>query len=151
MKKSLTGTAAAALLAVAAFGAGTAGAETTTGKVTLKLTSPRQYVGPARTANITCTSGASYVARFGRSTQNGRTISGSLVVPVYTGPGDYKASITMRVTGASGGGVGTLRNVPVTITDSGGTARFSTTFTGANAPRLAGKVVAGTIDWTCPS
>lgn len=133
--------------------AGIALAETATSPGTAKVTftSPKAYVGPARTANISCSTGASYVMRFGRTTKNGQVVNGALRIPVYTGPGDYIASVAMTVRGSAGSGAGTLRSVPVTITETGGTAKFSRALSGARAPKLAGKVFAGTVQWTCPT
>jgi hypothetical protein len=140
-----------ALLAVAA-GTGSAPAATPGGTVKVSLTSPRVYNGPTRPANITCAAnGGVYVVRFGRTTRGNATLRGALTIRAYAGPGDYTGRLTVGATGPAGAAGATLKAVHVSITDAGGQASFSRTLTGARAPRLAGKLVAGTVDWTCAS
>ena len=143
----------AAVLALAAVTGGSALAATSTGgSVKVSLTSPRAYEGPARAANITSTqTGSAYEVRFGRTTRGNATMTGALTVRGYTGPGSYTARLTVGAKGPAGVAGATLKAVKVSITDAGGQAAFSRTLTGARAPKLAGKVVAGTVDWTCAS
>jgi len=142
---------AAALLAVAAVTSGSALAATGGGgSVKVSLTSPRVHQGPERAANITCAkSGGAYVVRFGRTTKGDATLTGALRVHGYTGPGSYTARLTIGAKGPAGMAGATLKAVKVSITDTGGEAAFSRTLKGVHVPRLAGKVVAGTLDWTC--
>jgi hypothetical protein len=143
----------ATVLALAGTASGTALAATSAGggSVQVTLTSPRAHQGPARAANITCTqSGGVYVVTFGRTARDGAAvIRGALTIPGYSGPGSYTGRLTVGATGLRGTAGATLKAVHVSITDTGGEAAFSRTLTGARHPRLAGKVVAGTVDWTC--
>jgi hypothetical protein len=143
----------AALLAVTGVTSGSVLAATPTGgSVKVTLTSPRAYQGPTRPANITCTrSGGVYVAHFGRTTTGGTVITGALTIRGYAGPGSYTGRLAVGARGPEGAAGATLKAVHVSITDTGGEATFSRTLTGVRAPRLAGKVVAGTVDWTCAS
>jgi hypothetical protein len=143
----------AAVLALAGTASGTALAATSAsgGSVKVALTSPRAYEGPTRAANITCTqTGGVYVVKFGRTARGGAAvISGALTITDYSGPGSYTGRLTVGATGPLGTAGATLKAVHVSITDTGGETAFSRTLTGARHPRLTGKVVAGTVDWTC--
>jgi hypothetical protein len=143
----VTGT---ALLALAGASGASAQAATPAGSVQVSLTSPRSFTGQQHAANITCAPvGNGYVVRFGRTAKGGAVISGALTIPVYSGPGSYTGRLVVGATGPAGTRGGTLRAVHVSITATGGAASFSRTLSGARHPRLAGKVVAGTVDWTC--
>jgi hypothetical protein len=143
----------AAVLALAGATTGTALAATSAsgGSVKVTLTSPRAYEGPARAANITCTQTRGvYVVRFARTARRGAAVvTGALTIADYSGPGSYTGRLTVGRTSPRGSAQATPKVVPVSITDTGGEAAFSRTLTGARHPRLTGKVVTGTVDWTC--
>jgi hypothetical protein len=115
------------------------------GSVTLTLTSP---VSRTRTAHVAvgCTVNAHhlYRARVAAS-QNGYEVAANVVAPNYTGPGTYPAAGEIAVyNSATGAFLAAGRRPTATIGDDGGSTAFHFTL-----PR--GRVVAGTISWTCGS
>jgi hypothetical protein len=72
-----------------------------------------------------------------------------LVIGKYTGAGSYTGRV--RVTHMRGarfrGRV--LRDVPVTVTSTGGSFKYAKTLSGKHNPALAGKTVSVTGSWTC--
>jgi hypothetical protein len=145
-------TAAALLAATGVTSASVLAATPSDGSVKVALTSPRSYQGPTRPANITCAqSGTVYVVHFGRTTSGNTVITGALTIRGFSGPGSYTGRLAVGARGPAGTAGATVKAAHVSITDTGGEATFSRTLTGVRAPRVAGKVIAGTVDWTCAS
>lgn len=122
------------------------GSTTATGSLTLALTQPVQVSGTTA-ANVTCkSSGRTYHASVKGATINGATVSTTISVAGYHGPGSYSGIVTVAI------GTPTVPPVPVpvpasvptTITTTGGGATFSATGT-------AGAGLVGTLSWVCSS
>ena len=79
----------------------------------------------------------------------GRGMRVRLVIGKYTGPGTYTGRV--RVTQMHGarfhGRI--LRDVPVTVTSTGGSFKYSKTLSGKHNAALAGKTVSVSASWTC--
>lgn len=153
--RRLARTAAIGLLSIAAIGtiAASPASAQTAGSVTAALTSPRALSGTAAAPGLTCTirpSAKTYNLRIARTTVDGYAFTGNATIVGYTGPGNYNAALTFTASGATtiaGGG----KSVPVTITETGGSAAFSKTASGAKVSKAAGKQAIGSLSWTCPS
>ena len=140
---------AVAVLAMTAVTAGAAFASTP-GSVQVTLTSPKVFQSKGHSANITCgSSNGVYVAKFGRTTPNHVTFKGALTVRGYNGPGDYRGRLTVVAHAPGRTVAATVAGVKVSLTQDGGKSSFSRTLPGIIYPKLAGKVLAGTVTWTC--
>ena len=140
---------AAALMALVAVTAGAAFASSP-GSVQVTLTSPKVFQGKGRSANISCNLKQGVeVVKFGRTTPRHVTFRGALTVPNYTGAGDYRGRLTVFAHAPGRTAAATIAGVKVSLTDGGGKASFSRTLPGIVYPKLAGKVLAGTVTWTC--
>lgn len=149
MRKALC--AAVAVMAVVATTAGAAFASTS-GSVQVTLTSPKVFQGKGHSANITCNhKNGVYVVRFGRVSPRHVTFRGALTVRGYTGAGDYRGRLTVFAHAPGRTAAATIAGVKVSLTDDGGKSSFSRTLPGIVYPKLAGKVLAGTVTWTCAS
>jgi hypothetical protein len=135
--------AATAALAGAAFAS-------TAGSVQVTLTSPKVFVGKGRSANISCTDKSGvYVASFGRTSPGGGVFRGALTVPGYHGAGNYTGRLTVFAHRPGHTAAGTWGGVRVAVTQNGGSSSFSRVLPGIVYPQLKGKVIAGTVTWTC--
>ena len=142
---------AVAVLAITAVTAGAAFASTQ-GSVQVTLTSPKVFQGKGHSANITvgqrtvCTSRSSGAPRPVTS-----PFKGALTVRGYTGAGDYRGRLTVFAHAPGRTVAATVAGVKVSLTEDGGKSSFSRTLPGIIYPKLAGKVLAGTVTWTCAS
>jgi hypothetical protein len=151
----LTGTVAATTLAIAGLGVGLAppASAQTAGSITASLSAPRAVTGTAAAPGLTCTvrpTAKTYNLKIARTTVDGYVISGNATIVGYAGPGSYNATLSFTAVGPTsiaGGG----KSVPVTITETGGSASFTKTASGAKVPKKAGTTAVGSIAWTCPS
>lgn len=112
------------------------------GSLTVDITSPVTVAGHASTA-VSCQSTARRYVESSTTTINGRTVSQSVRVTGYNGPGSYPAVITVSVVAPEAGRYA-IDAVPATvdITSAGGSVSFS-------ANTTAGHTLAGSIIWAC--
>ena len=113
------------------------------GSLTVALTKPISVAGHVDTT-VSCSTGRTYRAAAGPVTIDGTSVSLSVSVAAFTGPGSYSAVVTASVTpsGSDATQVAGLPGIPVTITSAGGAVNLSATGT-------AGRVVAGSFTWAC--
>lgn len=135
-------------------GSGTvhAAGTTGTGSVTASFTSPVTFSGTA-SPKMTCSTNAkahTYTVVIDKVGVDGGKVAGSATIRNYSGPGDYTATVVLAASKGKTAVAGSVKNVPVTVTSTGGTFSFSKTASGTYVPKLQGKVVTGTIAWTCP-
>lgn len=151
----------AAAVAVAAVGvapaallAGSASASTPrrtgangTGTVTL--------VGPAGHSHtmsgaVSCrVVGSRYVVSTGGGRRRGHGLRVRLVIPKYTGAGSYTGRLRIVHVRRARFRGRVLRDVPVTVTSTGGSFKYSRTLTGKHHKALAGKTISVSGSWTC--
>ncbi|KQC40362.1 hypothetical protein UK82_01480 [Frankia sp. ACN1ag] len=112
------------------------------GSLAVDITSPVAVAGHASTA-VSCQSTARRYVESGTTTVNGRTVSQSVRVIGYNGPGSYPAVITVSVVAPDSGRYA-IDAVPATvdIASAGGSMSFS-------ASTTAGPTLAGSISWAC--
>jgi hypothetical protein len=137
-------------LALSTFGS-PASAQTA-GSVTANLTSPVAISGTTAAPGLSCTvrpTAKTYNLRITKTTVDGYTITGNGTITGYAGPGAYTATMSVTVTGNGKNLAGGGKKVPVTITETGGSATFSKSTAGTS--RTSSKTVAGNITWTCPA
>ncbi|MGO9974679.1 MAG: hypothetical protein ACLP01_18100 [Solirubrobacteraceae bacterium] len=128
-------------------GATTAGSAAT-GTATVTVTRPdgKTHTRPAREVRCTLLNGA-YVLR-GVSHRGRRVGAETLTVPGYHEAGSYTGTVNAVLHGPFLQ-LHATRQVPVTMTDSGGSVTVSRTLPGRLHPRLRGKTVSETVAWTC--
>jgi hypothetical protein len=131
-----------------------ASAATGTGTVTPSITSPVSATGAGIQTSMSCnanTQAKAYVVRIESAPVQGYTVTASVSIKGYTGPGTYPAAVTATVTGNGKVYGGAQKSTSVTINETGGSLQFAKTATGAKAPKAAGKTLAGSLAWTCPT
>ena len=79
----------------------------------------------------------------------GRGMRLRLVVGRYAGPGTYTGRVRITQTRGARFHGRILRDVPVTITSTGGSFKYSKTLSGKHNQALAGKTVSVSASWTC--
>lgn len=116
-----------------------------TGSVTVSVTSPVTESGSTGAVVSCASSGLVYLASARNAYVAGYEHSFAVRVPLYRGPGTYRALATLTVVGPHGGiaSVSAVPDTPVTISSSGGT------FT-VDAIGTQGRTLAATVSWTCP-
>ena len=72
-----------------------------------------------------------------------------LVIAKYSGPGSYTASVRLVRFHAGAFRGHLLRDVPVTITSTGGSFHYARTLGGKPGRARAGKTISATGSWTC--
>ncbi len=116
-----------------------------TGTVTVSVASPVTESGSTG-AVVTCASDSLlYLASARNAYVAGYEHSFAVRVPLYRGPGTYRALATLTVVGPHGGiaSVSAVPDTPVTITSAGGTFTI-------DAIGTQGRTLAATVSWTCP-
>ncbi len=128
----------ASSVATAPIGAGTGGA----GSMTVGLTSPVAVAGHVDTP-VSCETAARRYVESAAGSINGVTVTQSVRVAAYTGPGTYSALVTVSVAQADATRYA-ADAVPATVevTATGGSLSFSAATDG-------GRTLAGTISWAC--
>ncbi|WP_018637950.1 hypothetical protein [Parafrankia elaeagni] len=119
-------------------GAGTGGA----GSLSISITSPVTIAGHVSTP-VSCQTGARRYVESATGTTGGATVTQSVRVAAYSGPGAYSALVTVSVLAADSERYA-VEAVPasVTITQTGGSVDFS-------AATAAGRSLSGSISWAC--
>ncbi len=127
---------------------------TTSGSVTASLTEPVAR-SVTRQGGVDCAvHGSTYLATATAAVRDYR-ITVTDTVSGYDGPGSYGSTAKVTIVYVPTNIVRTYsRTVQVQIgaTEAeSGSAPFAVVFSGAKAPRLAGRSVAGEVTWQCPS
>lgn len=119
-------------------GAGTGGA----GSLSISITSPVTIAGHVSTP-VSCQTGARRYVESATGATDGATVTQSVRVAAYSGPGTYPALVTVSVLAADSERYA-VEAVPasVTITQTGGSVDFS-------AATAAGRSLSGSISWAC--
>lgn len=79
----------------------------------------------------------------------GRGMRARLVIGRYAGPGTYTGRVRITQTRGARFHGRILRDVPVTVTSTGGSFKYSKTLSGKHNAALAGKTVSVSASWTC--
>lgn len=130
-----------------------ASASTGSGHLTASIVLPVAASGSGVPAEMTCTANTkakTYFVRLQPTVVGTYTLAGSATIAGYKGPGSYRATFTMTITGNGKAYGGAQTGASVVVNTAGGAVRFAKTATGAQAPKVAGKTVAGQVSWTCP-
>ncbi len=144
----------ASIAAAAGGSSGSAGSGATTagsagtGTATVTVTRPdaKTHTRPAREVRCTLLGGAYVLRSVGH---RGRRVGAeTLTVPGYHGAGSYTGTVNVVLHGPFLQ-LHATREVPVTMTDSGGSVTVSRTLPGRLHPQLRGKTVSETVAWTC--
>ncbi|MEX5633489.1 hypothetical protein [Parafrankia sp. FMc2] len=124
----------------ASGGAGTGGV----GSLTISITSPVTIAGHVNTA-VSCQDGGRRYIESATGAISGATVTQSVRVATYQGPGSYPALVTVSVLAADSQRYA-VDAVPATvqITQTGGSVDFS-------AATAAGRSLTGSIIWSCSS
>jgi hypothetical protein len=151
MKHSLR--TAAALAACSAGLLLTTGAQAqTAGSVSATITSPVAVSGTAAAPGLSCVvrpNAKTYNVKITQTSVDGYTITGNGTITGYTGPGSYTATMSVTLTGNGKNLAGAGKKVPVTITETGGSAAFSKSTAGTS--KTSAKSFVGSIGWGCPT
>lgn len=140
----------AAAADVPAAAVAVAPAASTTGSVEVDLTIGSIEITGSKPVSVACSvKGTTYTAVTTKTTVDGYQVYASVVIRNYTGPGTYTATVSMGAKGTNLATAGAIKGVKVTVSDTGGVFSFSKTGTGTNAPKLQGKTVAGSLEYTC--
>lgn len=150
--KALTGMVAllaaggGASVALASGSSGTAAPGS--GSLVVTVTGPngQTHVRPVRSIRCSVV-GGTYVLRAARAGR-ARLVSERLMVPGYAGAGSYTARLDVVVRGPFTRLRGE-RQVPVTLSGTGGSLTVTRTLPGRVYAQLAGKTVTLTANWTC--
>ncbi len=143
-----------AAVALPALMALPASAATGTGTITPSITAPVAVSGTGIQTSMSCnanTQAKVYVMRVESVPVQGYTLAATVSIKGYTGPGTYPAAVTSTVSGNGKIYGGAQKATSVTVNETGGSLKFSKTASGANAPKAAGKTLAGSLAWTCPT
>ncbi len=123
-----------------------------TGTVTAALTSPVTISGSAATPMSCVSKGKVYSVTIAQTSIDGGTVAANATVRGYDGPGSYHARVTVTALKDGVGFVaGSVAEVPVEITSTGGSFHFERSASGDRAPRAEGAIVAGSLAWKCPA
>jgi hypothetical protein len=131
-----------------------ASAATGTGSITPSITSPVVVSGTGIQTSMSCnanTQAKAYVMRVESVPVQGYTLAATVSIKGYTGPGTYPAAVTSTVSGNGKVYGGAQKATSVTVSETGGSLQFSKTATGSKLPKAAGKTLAGSLTWACPS
>ncbi|MCK9901647.1 hypothetical protein CC117_24535 [Parafrankia colletiae] len=119
-------------------GAGTGGA----GSLSISITSPVTIAGHVSTP-VSCQTGARRYVESATGATGGATVTQSVRVAAYSGPGTYPALVTVSVLAADSERYAVeAAPASVTITQTGGSVDFS-------AATAAGRSLSGSISWAC--